>query len=60
MRPTIYLPPSRYVMPVPGSGHVTRSSADKDIAHPKFFYKKPIDIHGTAATIMVPMKSAII
>jgi hypothetical protein len=30
-----------------------------DIPHPKLFYKNPIDIHGTAATIRVPIKSAI-
>jgi hypothetical protein len=30
-----------------------------DIPHPKLFYKNPIDIQGTAATIRVPIKSAI-
>ena len=29
-----------------------------DNPHPKLSYKKPIDIHGTAATIIVPIKSA--
>jgi len=30
-----------------------------DIPHPKPSYKNPIDIHGTAATMRVPIKSAI-
>jgi hypothetical protein len=48
--PTIYLRPSRYV---------TRSSADDGHSSSNLFYKNPIDIHGTAATIKVPIKSAI-
>jgi hypothetical protein len=30
-----------------------------DIPHLKLLYKNPIDIHGTAATLRVPIKSAI-
>jgi hypothetical protein len=53
------MPPSQYVMPVAGAGMLPVRALMVDVPHPKRFYKNPIDIHGTAATIRVPMKSAI-
>jgi hypothetical protein len=39
--------------------HVIARALTADIPHQRLLYKNPIDIHGTAATIMVPIKSAI-
>jgi hypothetical protein len=41
-----------------GTGLLLARALMADLPHTKLFYKNPIDIHGTAATIRVPIKSA--
>ena len=52
--PTIYLQRASA-----GLGMSSGRALMADIPHPNLSYKNPIDIHGTAATIRVPIRSAI-